>query len=159
MFNEAKKAYGICKQENYPDDQTKAICRVFNTETSRALYEKQVMEKEGITIVNFSETSDVEDYRSCGGLSSIEMDPCEALLIKEQIRIMMELIEDLPEKYRKFALVALETGNVGVFEDERSRKYGEVDAMASLMHLSKVSVRKYAKIIKEILRREGKKKI
>ena len=87
MFNEAKKAYGICKQENYPDDQTKAICRVFNTETSRALYEKQVMEKEGITIVNFSETSDVEDYRSCDGLSSIEMDPCEALLIKEQIRI------------------------------------------------------------------------
>ena len=159
MFNEAKRAYGICKQENYPDDQTRAICRVFNTETSKALYEKQVMEKEGITIVNFSDALDVENDRLCAGLSSIEMDPCEEMVLRDQIRIMMELIDDLPEKYRKFALVALATGNVGVFEDERSRKYGEVDAMASLMHLSKVSVRKYAKIIKEILRREGKKKI
>ena len=157
MNKEEKKYYAICKKAKCSEEQTRKICQVINTEHKREAYTKKIMQEEGITVLNYSGLPGHGEQSSYEAVRSPEPMPEEVLVLKENIKILIKLVNNLPPKYKIFVAVALENDCVGVFEETHDSKYGDVDKLARILNISPRTVRRRVLATKKLLFEAGKK--
>ena len=157
-FAEEKKIYGICKKQNCSEEKARAICQVINSYGRKEKREKQRLRDSGIIIVNFSSLPNAGSHSSYECFWSSDPMPEEVIIHKEDIAYLLKMIESLPEKYRSFVTTAIEHDCVGVFEEPKEEKYGEVQKLAKILGVHVRTIRRYVKKTTGILYEMGKER-
>lgn len=156
MFSEQKRFYAICKKENYPEEQIRKICQVINTIDHHEAHQREIMKEEGIVILSYAGLPAGGEQSEYEAIRSPEPAPEEVLIRKERTKILREIIQTLPDKYRVFVTAVLDNDCSAVFEETKKDKRGLEEKLSHILNISTRTVRRRIEAVRPMIFEAGK---